>query len=310
MKKEYDILIVGYGMLGNLAALLLADMGMSVVVVEKKQATDILLAKSARIDDEVLLILEQLGLIDAVKDLLYPLEGTQIVDKKERVLLEFNQTRRSQFAPLVGFYQPDIQKIIQRSFVYNLTEEKVPLGKLKVGEIEKILEAEPFVLDAEAYVDAQNQLYIHVTQRTPILRVIDKDNQTYYMDHTGRQMPMSDHSTARVLVATGQIPPYTPDFQEPKKKHFLKKMFDLTEYIRGDEFLNPMIEQIYVNQYEEFTLIPKVGRQKIIFGKYEDVEDKFNRLELFYDEGMSREGWQKYKTINLKYRKQVVCEKR
>lgn len=114
MKKEYDILIAGYGMLGNLAALLLADMGMSVVVVDKKEATDILLAKSARIDDEVLLLLEQLGLIDAVKDLLYPLEGTQIVDKKERVLLEFKQTRRSQFAPLVGFYQPDIQRILQQ----------------------------------------------------------------------------------------------------------------------------------------------------------------------------------------------------
>jgi 3-(3-hydroxy-phenyl)propionate hydroxylase len=114
MKKEYDILIVGYGMLGNLAALLLADMGMSVVVVEKKQATDILLAKSARIDDEVLLILEQLGLMDAVKDLLYPLEGTQIVDKKERVLLDFDQIRRSQFAPLVGFYQPDVQKVLQK----------------------------------------------------------------------------------------------------------------------------------------------------------------------------------------------------
>lgn len=114
MKKEYDILIVGYGMLGNIAALLLADMGMSVVVVEKKQATDILLAKSARIDDEVLLILEQLGLMDALKDLLYPLEGTQIIDKKERVLLEFNQIRRSQYAPLVGFYQPDLQKILQQ----------------------------------------------------------------------------------------------------------------------------------------------------------------------------------------------------
>lgn len=114
MKNEYDILIVGYGMLGNLAALLLADMGMSVVVVEKKQASDILLAKSARIDDEVLLILEQLGLMEEIKDYLHPLEGTQIVDKKERVLLEFNQVRRSQYAPLVGFYQPDIQKIIQQ----------------------------------------------------------------------------------------------------------------------------------------------------------------------------------------------------
>ncbi len=204
----------------------------------------------------------------------------------------------------------DVQTILQRNFVFNLTEEKVPLGKLKVGEIESVLEAEPFVLDAEVYVDAQNQLYIHTTQRTPIIRVIDKDNQNYYMDVDGRQMPMSDHSTARVIVATGEIPPYTPDFMEPRKKHFLKKLFDLVQYIRADEFLNSMVEQIYVDNKLEFTLIPKVGRQKIIFGKYEDVDDKFNRLKLFYNEGMSREGWQKYKTINLKYRKQVICKKR
>ncbi|MEM6965454.1 MAG: cell division protein FtsQ [Bacteroidota bacterium] len=204
----------------------------------------------------------------------------------------------------------DIQKIIQRNFVFNLAEEKVPLGKLKVGEIERVLEEEPFVLDAEVYIDAQNQLFITTTQRTPILRVIDQDNQTYYMDSTGRQMPMSDHSTARVIVATGEIPPYTPDFQKPKKRHLLKRLFALTKFIQKDEFLDAMIEQIYVNKSKEFVLIPKVGKQKIIFGKYENVADKFDRLKIFYKEVMPREGWQKYKTINLKYRKQVVAQRR
>lgn len=204
----------------------------------------------------------------------------------------------------------DIQKIIQRSFVFDLTEENVPLANLKVGEIEKILEAEPFVLDAEVYVDAQNKLFVHASQRTPVIRVIDKDNQTYYMDESGRRMPMSDHSTARVIIATGEIPPYTPDFQDPRKKHLIKYLFDLAKYIRDDDFLNPMIEQIHVNARREFTLIPKVGKQKIEFGKFQDVEDKFNRLEIFYKEGMSREGWNKYKTINLKFRKQVICQKR
>ena len=204
----------------------------------------------------------------------------------------------------------DIQKILQRNFVFDLTEERVPLGNLKVGEIESVLDAEPFVLDAEVYVNAQNQLFISATQRTPIIRVIDRDNQTYYMDETGKKMPMSDHSTARVIIASGEIPPYTPDFQKPKKKHFLKKLFDLVNYIRHDEFLNAMVEQIYVNSRQEFTLIPKVGKQKILFGKYELVEDKFDRLKLFYQEAMPREGWQKYKTINLKFRKQVVAEKR
>lgn len=204
----------------------------------------------------------------------------------------------------------DIQKIIQRNFVFNLAEEKVPLGKLKVGEIERVLEEEPFVLDAEVFVDAQNQLFITTTQRTPIIRVIDQDNQTYYMDSTGRQMPMSDHSTARVVVATGEIPPYTPDFQKPKKRHLLKSLFALTKFIQKDEFLDAMIEQIYVNKRKEFVLIPKVGKQKIVFGKYENVKDKFDRLKIFYEEVMPREGWQKYKTINLKYRKQVVAQRR
>ena len=204
----------------------------------------------------------------------------------------------------------DIQQIIQRSFVFNLVEEKVPLGKLKVGEIEKILEANPFVLDAEVYVDAQNKLYVYATQRVPIIRIIDKENQTYYMDSVGVRMEMSDHSTARVLVATGEIPPYTPDFRAPHKRHLLDKLFKLTKYILHDDFLQPMIEQIYVNNKEEFILIPKVGKQKILFGKYEEVEDKFDRLKLFYKEGLSREGWQKYKTINLKFRQQVVCQKK
>jgi 3-(3-hydroxy-phenyl)propionate hydroxylase len=111
---KYDVLIVGYSMLGNVAALLLANIGLSVVVVEKKELSDILLAKSARIDDEVMLVFEKLGLIDEIKSIMYPLKGTQVIDKKDRVLLEFNQETKSQFAPLYGFYQPDLQKILQR----------------------------------------------------------------------------------------------------------------------------------------------------------------------------------------------------
>lgn len=111
--EKYDVLIAGYSMLGNVAALILAHHGMRVAVVEKKELSDILLAKSARIDDEVMLIFEQLGLAKNLEKVLYPLKGTQIIDKKERVLLELNQSSSSDFAPLYGFYQPDVQRILQ-----------------------------------------------------------------------------------------------------------------------------------------------------------------------------------------------------
>lgn len=113
-KKCFEVLVVGYGLLGNVAALLLAQQGLSVAVVERKKNDDLLLSKSARLDEEVLLILEQLGLMPALQKQLYPLESTQIIDKKGRVLFQLRQAPRSNHAPWVGFYQPHIQSILQQ----------------------------------------------------------------------------------------------------------------------------------------------------------------------------------------------------
>ena len=54
--------------------------------------------------------------------------------------------------------------------------------------------------------------------------------------------------------------------------------------------------------------------EKIIeFGKAETdkvVEEKFSKLKVFYKEAIPYEGWEKYKSISLKYDKQIVCAKR
>ncbi|RLD54531.1 MAG: cell division protein FtsQ, partial [Bacteroidetes bacterium] len=84
----------------------------------------------------------------------------------------------------------------------------------------------------------------------------------------------------------------------------------LAFYINDDEFLKAQIEQIYVTESKEFELIPKVGRQLILFGGIENMEKKFNNLIAFYKKGMKNNGWTKYKTINLKFENQVVCAKK
>ena len=59
----------------------------------------------------------------------------------------------------------------------------------------------------------------------------------------------------------------------------------------------------------DFELIPLVGKQLIILGDANDIKEKFDNLQIFYKQGLSHEGWDKYDTINLKYRNQVVCTK-
>jgi cell division protein FtsQ len=77
--------------------------------------------------------------------------------------------------------------------------------------------------------------------------------------------------------------------------------------------LQALIGQVYVQKDGQFLLVPLVGEQIIEFGKAETdkvVEEKFSKLKVFYKEAIPYEGWEKYKSISLKYDKQIVCAKR
>jgi len=201
----------------------------------------------------------------------------------------------------------DVIKIIERSFGMPLNDQAS--GIIDENRVERILEEDPFVKNAEVTITANSQVRIKIEQREPVLRVFDNLGAQYYLDEQGFRMPLSPHFTARILVANGDIQPHTPGFLERKNHHEMIDLFNLAQYISADKFWRAMIEQVYVNKRGEFVLIPKVGDQTIIFGKYIDVDDKFFRLKAFYEEGMSREGWKKFHSIDLRNRGQVVCEK-
>ena len=212
--------------------------------------------------------------------------------------------------PLLGGHwlidSADVIQIIERSFGMPLDDQAA--GLIDEHRVERILEEDPFVKNAEVMIVANDNIKIQVQQREPVLRIFDNLGAQYYLDENGHRIPLSPHFTARTLVATGDIQPHTPEFLE-REDHELKDLFDLSKYIIADPFWNAMVEQIYFNKRGEFVLIPKIGDQTIIFGKYKDVEDKFFRLKTFYQEAMNQEGWKKYHSIDLRYEGQVVCER-
>jgi cell division protein FtsQ len=205
------------------------------------------------------------------------------------------------------FIQPDdIRLLIERSFGYKM--EGRSLVSIDVERLERVLEEDPFILDADAYLAANNKLKIRIIQREPILRVIDNNGFNYYLDINGVKMPPSPHFTARVLVATGNLPPYEPGFLE-QKRNTLADAFRLTEILLQDEFFRPMIEQIHLSNRGEMILIPMVGGQKIAFGKFENTAEKLRNLRAFYKEILPYEGWRKYSEVSVQYAGQVVCRR-
>lgn len=197
----------------------------------------------------------------------------------------------------------DIRTAIDRAFGFPM--EGLPMQDIDVARIEKVLEKDPLILNADVFVDARSDLRVKIEQRLPLLRVIDQDGKNYYLDENGIRMPLSRHFSVRVLAANGNIPPHVPDFLE-RKKHGLKDLFLLATEISGDPFLHGMIQQIYVNNKGEFILAPMVGDQLILMGTYRDMAEKLRKLKIFYKEAIPYEGWRKYSVIDLRYRGQVV----
>jgi cell division protein FtsQ len=195
-----------------------------------------------------------------------------------------------------------------------------PLSSIDVHNIEKIVYMNPWVAKAEVFLSIDGRLRINVKQRTPIVRIINNRGESYYMDSKGRLMICSQDFTARVLLINGEISEsygshHTITQEELKKDSLLAKrisldeIYYLSDFIYKDTLWKAQIEQVYLQKNGEFEMIPKVGDHRILFGDTTDMVQKFNKLKIFYSEGLNHTGWSLYDTINLKYKNQIVCSK-
>ena len=202
--------------------------------------------------------------------------------------------------------EKDVRKALADGFYQSIEGSSV--AGIDAERVELVIEREPFIRNAEVFIDARNEMRIRVSQRIPIVHVIDANDLHYYLDVEGKKMPRSKHFTPRVMVASGHIPPFVPDFQE-REKHQLHGVFALAMDIQKDPFLLALVEQIYVNEKGDMILAPKVGDQTIVFGSYKNTAKKIKRLKTFYQSAMPYVGWQKHKQLDLRFKNQVVARR-
>ncbi len=183
------------------------------------------------------------------------------------------------------------------------------LEHINIHQIEKSLKSNPYIAFAKVYVDMDGVIRIEVKQREPVLRILNAGGQDYYIDRDGLKMPMSPNFTADVLVATGNILEGFGGKVDTLLTPLADNLYQTALFIKKDTLWNAQIEQIYVNDKSDIELIPRVGNQRIILGNADSLATKMRNLLAFYKQAMPLVGWGAYKTINLKYINQIVCEK-
>lgn len=179
----------------------------------------------------------------------------------------------------------------------NETVKNQAKSTLNLYGLENYVSKNPYVEKASVFLTIKGKLKTVVKQRTPIVRVVDK-NGSYYVDKQGVKVPLSDHFSARVMLVYGV-----------EKEEEMEELMPLISVILEDNFLQKEIVGIEKFEDGEVQFSVRSGEYKIDFGDLAEIDTKFKKLKAFYNNTFKNKTIQNYKTINVKYHNQVVCTK-
>ncbi|MBL4753505.1 MAG: hypothetical protein JKY52_07945 [Flavobacteriales bacterium] len=173
-----------------------------------------------------------------------------------------------------------------------------PVSALDYELLESVLYTDPFIKEAQVYSTISGELRMRISQKKPVMRILSQELGDFYLDENKDRIPLSNNYSARVIVANGSI-----------NSDMLDDLFLLATFVNNNQFWKSQIQQIYVAWPEEIQLIPRVGKHKILLGGVSNLEEKFDNLLSLYKHGLNNVGWDKYKSIDLRYKDQIVCKK-
>lgn len=186
----------------------------------------------------------------------------------------------------------------------HMNPEKLKLRAVDLRRLEKLARTNPWVANAQAYVDHQRVLHVRVTQRVPVVRLFGRDGSSHYLDTALKPLPVSVGYAHYIPVVTG-VPTLADD---SAGRVFRGQIIALVNRISRDTFWNAQVSEIAISPNGQgFELVPVLGNHRILLGDTCRLDAKLQGLFSFYKGVLNRVGWDKYTVLDARYRGQVVA---
>lgn len=205
--------------------------------------------------------------------------------------------------PVKLISEEDILIFLQKATRKNIKNQDI--RTINIEEIEKLLDKSKYIKNSEVFIGTNGVFTMLCVLNDPIIRVSGNQNEDFYFDADGNIIPLSKRATCRVPLLSGNL--HKIDFNKMKKEGTTANIIlHLGKKLSEDAFLSALIEQIYIEDNGKLILIPKIGHQKLEFGELTNVDEKLEKIRVFYKSGMAGSGWKKFNRINLEWEGQVV----
>lgn len=200
----------------------------------------------------------------------------------EKISIKMNSA-----TPVYFVDEKDVKDLVKKE------NPSLTIGKLNIPVLEKTLNKLPAVDSANVYLNLNGNLNLDITQRVPIFRLINGD-QDYYVDSKGVVFPLSRNYSHPCMLVTGDV-----------KKSEYKKLGELISKINADNFTKNFFIGISKNN-ENYSLLTSEGNYSVELGDLDNIDFKVKGFKEFVTKFLVDADPEKYSQISLKYDNQIV----
>ena len=162
-----------------------------------------------------------------------------------------------------------------------------------LNTVETVIKSNPMVKNAQVYLSIEGELISKIVQRKPIGRV--EGVSKFYLDDTGKRMPLSKQHSARVPIITGKITGKS-----------LEDAYVILEFINEDDFLRKNVIGIHIEDEGKYQLKLRIENFVVNLGGIENLDEKFKNFMAFYVKAAKDKTLNKYAKVSLEFENQAV----
>lgn len=188
---------------------------------------------------------------------------------------------------------------------HNISLLKTPLKNINTYAIQNQLKSHPLIKNLLVYKTWSGTLKICLETKYFIARIIslmEPNGSQIYLDEQGSLIELKGLPLLRLLVITGK------NIVTENRKLRDKGLLALLHYIYQDAFWRRQITSLQVETNGKIILGTQVGGHQVAFGQAENIDEKFEKLRLFYSQVIPYKGWRAYHRVNLEFEGQLICE--
>ncbi|WP_342265274.1 hypothetical protein [Cardinium endosymbiont of Philonthus spinipes] len=188
---------------------------------------------------------------------------------------------------------------------HTISLQKTLLKNIDAYAIQQQLKSHPLVKKVLVYKTWRGTLTIWLATKCLIARIVrplsNPNDIPCYLDEQGGLIAAKGLPLLRLLVVTDD------HIVAAHKRLYDHDLLVLLQYIYQDPFWRGQITSLQVDATGKIILGTQVGGHQVIFGKAARIEEKFEKLWLFYSQVIPYKGWKAYRCVNVAFEGQLIC---